>query len=56
MEQQTPQVEVQPVNKAKVKNFIKVMLYLAALQRLSLVLLLLCLTSISGFESSYSSY
>ena len=31
MEQQTPQVEVQPVNKAKVKNFIKVMLYLAAI-------------------------
>lgn len=31
MEQQTPQVEVQPVNKAKVKNFIKVMLYLAVI-------------------------
>lgn len=31
MEQQTPQVEVQPVNKAKVKNFIKVMFYLAAI-------------------------
>lgn len=29
MEQQTPQVEVQPVNKAKVKNFLKVMWYLA---------------------------
>ena len=31
MEQQTPQVEVQPVNKAKVRNFIKVMLYLAVI-------------------------
>ena len=31
MEQQTPQIEVQPVDKAKVKNFIKVMLYLAAI-------------------------
>ena len=31
MEQQTPQVEVQPVNKAKVKNFLVVMGYLAAI-------------------------
>ncbi|MEQ8904085.1 cytochrome C oxidase subunit IV family protein [Ekhidna sp.] len=29
MEQQTPQVEVKPVDKAKVKNFLKVMWYLA---------------------------
>ncbi|WP_424964198.1 cytochrome C oxidase subunit IV family protein [Ekhidna sp.] len=31
MEQQTSQVEVKPVNKAKVKNFLKVMWYLAAI-------------------------
>ncbi|MEQ9403716.1 MAG: cytochrome C oxidase subunit IV family protein [Cyclobacteriaceae bacterium] len=31
MEQQSPQIEVQPVNKAKVRNFIKVMLYLAVI-------------------------
>ncbi len=31
MEHQKPQVEVQPVNKAKVRNFIKVMLYLSAI-------------------------
>ena len=31
MEQQTPQIEVQPVNKEKVKNFIKVMIYLATI-------------------------
>ena len=31
MEQQTSRVEVKPVNKAKVKNFLKVMWYLAAI-------------------------
>lgn len=31
MEQETPHVEVQPVNKAKVRHFIKVMLYLAVI-------------------------
>ena len=31
MENQTPQIEVQPVDKAKVRNFIKVMLYLGAI-------------------------
>ena len=31
MEQQTQPIEVQPVNKSKVKNFIKVMLYLAVI-------------------------
>ena len=31
MEQQTSQVEVQPVNKTKVRTFIRVMLYLAAI-------------------------
>ena len=31
MEHQTPQIEVQPVNKEKVRNFIKVMLYLGAI-------------------------
>ncbi|MEO9872995.1 cytochrome C oxidase subunit IV family protein [Ekhidna sp.] len=29
MDQQTPQIEVKPVDKAKVKNFLKVMWYLA---------------------------
>lgn len=31
MEQQTQQIEVKPVNKAKIKNFLKVMWYLAAI-------------------------
>ena len=31
MDNQTPQVEVQPVDKAKVRHFIKVMLYLGAI-------------------------
>ncbi len=31
MEQQTPQIEVPPVNKAKVKHFIKIMIYLAVI-------------------------
>ncbi|MEP5611053.1 MAG: cytochrome C oxidase subunit IV family protein [Cyclobacteriaceae bacterium] len=31
MDHQSPEIEVQPVNKAKVKNFLKVMWYLAAI-------------------------
>lgn len=31
MDHQSPQIEVKPLDKAKVKNFIKVMLYLAAI-------------------------
>lgn len=31
MEHQAPEIEVKPVNKAKVKNFLKVMWYLAAI-------------------------
>ncbi len=34
MDQETPQVEVQPVNKTKVRTFIRVMLYLAAITAL----------------------